>query len=265
MRGPAPGRSARVIPILRASRGQHCPDITSATIAGPAHLDRHAQNPARPARRLPRKLRNPDPGLLHRPALRRARSRPLRQTRRAFGRHVLSRGRAAGSRAPLRRVPRLLRRALPAQARRLGGRRARRQHRDRLRRRPPRRGPHDPALPRRAPALRVAEEGLLPRAERARADTRGQPRGERALPQPRPQARPSAARRRGAAQAIRFLARPEAVLPAHRRVRVLREPVPAGGNAVRPARARPARVRDASRAGSRRARPTRVPRRCPRT
>ncbi|NJN40814.1 MAG: hypothetical protein HC807_08430 [Gammaproteobacteria bacterium] len=112
-----------------------------------------------------------------------------------------------------------------------------------LRRRSPGRGPADAAVRGCAAALRVAQEGLYRHPERASADRGGQPCGERAPPQPRAQARSPVTRRRGASQAVRFLARPDAVLPDHRAVRVLRTAVSAGRNALRTAGARPARIR----------------------
>ncbi len=65
------------------------------------------------------------------------------------------------------------------------------------------------------------KKGFFPILNERAPTLRRESRGERALPESRAKARASAARRRGAPEAVRLLARPDAVVPAHRAVRRL--------------------------------------------
>ena len=151
-------------------------------------------------------------------------------------RRVLPRRREAHPGAALRRLPRLLRRTLPAQARCLGGHRARRQHRARLRCRPRARRRSNPLVRRRAAAVGVAREGLSRGAERALADAAGQSRGRIDVPHAGSEAQTSAAHRPGAGPGVRRLDGPQEQLSAHRGIRHLRAQVAAGRHALRPTR-----------------------------
>ena len=94
---------------------------------------------------------------------------------------VLQKGRVAAARTPLRGVPRLLRRPLPAQARLVGRCHARRKSEQSLRGRASPGGPdHAPLRGRRA-AVRVAHEVVLPGAQRTAAQCGDQPRRQLAL------------------------------------------------------------------------------------
>ena len=165
-------------------------------------------------------------------------------------------------RQPLRRLPRLQRRALPAQPRFPCRRDARRQSRAGLR---DARACHaaDTAVLRRAEQRGVARERLPPGAQRARGDARGRARGRRALPHAAPEAEDSGPGRRRAAQGpLRLLPRPGAAVPGDRGHGRLRAQAPGMGHAVRAAgaAARPSTKR--SRAGSRPARRPRPRHRC---
>ena len=88
---------------------------------------------------------------------------------------------------------------------------------------------------RRAAALAVAREGLLPGAERALAHARGPARRQPAVPDAGAEAAAPAAGRAGAGRRLRLFARPRAGLPAHRAVRGPCAQVAAGRHALRPA------------------------------
>ena len=88
---------------------------------------------------------------------------------------------------------------------------------------------------RRAAALAVAREGLLPGAERALADARGPACRQPAVPDAGAEAAAPAAGRAAAGRGFRFFARPRDGLPAHRAVRGPCAQVAAGRHALRPA------------------------------
>ena len=146
-------------------------------------------------------------------------------------------------------MPRLQRRALPAQDDELGRHRARREQDGGVRRRADPGGGAVAAVRGCRQGLRVADEGFLPGAQRACADARGEPAGEPPVPDARDEAAASSSGQGTGRGQPGFLDRPRGELLGRCADRRLRTQQPAGRHALRPARveqvrARPARALD---------------------
>ncbi len=227
------------VPACRGHAG--CATLAADFNAKPCHA------PAAPAspgirRRLRHHRRRPQ---ARRP-LRSARPGTLRSADRRGRRGAgLLEGGAPAARPALRLLPRLLRLPVPAQPDQLCRADPRRQSEDRLLQRAPGRRRADAARPRCPDQCRLAQEGLPPGAQRARADAGSEPRRRRHVPPARPQANPSGTGQRATDQLRhRLLAGPRADLRPRREFRRLRPPTPGTRHALRPAAADPGRAPD---------------------